>query len=93
MKECFIASICVHGVQGGAVYLVDDGFFFRCQKATMEAEYKNLRIPYENIKTIFEGKRVLLIPTTVLETRDGMTYRFLIFNRKKFKRCIQQQLG
>ena len=92
MKESFVASICVHGVQGGAVYLVDNGFVFRCQKATMEDKYKNLMIPYENIKSISVGKRVLFIPTTVIETRDGRTYRFLIFNRKKFKRCIRQQL-
>lgn len=93
MKACFIASICVHGVQGGAVYLADDGFLFRCQKATLEAEYKNVRILYENIKSVSAGKRVLFIPTTVMETRDGRKYRFLIFNRKRFMRCIEQRLA
>ncbi len=92
MKESFVASICLHGVQGGAVYLVDNGFIFRCQKATLENKHKNLMIPYENIKSFSVGKRVLFIPTTVIETRDGRTYRFLIFNRRKFKRCIRQQL-
>ncbi len=92
MKECFIASICVHGVQGGAAYLVDNGFWFRCQKTTIEAEHKSLQIPYEKIKSVTAGKRVLFIPTTVIETSDGKTFCFLIFNRKKFNRCIKQQL-
>ena len=91
-KESFYASICMHGLQGGTVYLVDHEFCFRCQKATMADEYKNLRIPYKNIKTVFAGKRTLFIPTTIIETHDGKTYRFLIFNRKRFISCIEKQL-
>lgn len=90
MKESFYASACINGLQGGAAYLVDNGFYFRCQKVTIADEYKNLRIPYENIKLVSVGKRVLFIPTTVIETSDGETYRFLIFNRKKFMRCIKK---
>ena len=92
MKEFFCASICVHGVQGGAVYLDDTGFLFRCDKLTIEPAYKNLHIPYENIKSVSEGKRVLLLPTTVIQTKDGETYRFLIFRRKRFIRCIEPYL-
>lgn len=88
MKESFCASACVNGVHGGAAYLVDNGFRFRCQKVTIADEYRDLRIPCENIRSVFTGKRVLFIPTTEIETRDGKTYRFLIFNRKKFIRCI-----
>lgn len=92
MKEWFFASICVQGVQGGGLYLLDDGVCFRCQKATIEAAYRDLRIPWENIRSVSAGKRVFLIPTTVIETRDGKRYRFLIFGRKKFSRRIQQLL-
>lgn len=92
MKVCFAASICVHGVQGGAVYLLDDGFLFRCQKASMEAQYKKLKILYTGIKSVSTGKRVLFVPTTVMETKNGRTYRFLIFRRKKFMRLIRQKL-
>lgn len=84
MTESFSASACIDGLQGGAVYLSDDGFHFRCQKATIANEYRNLWIPYENIKTISMGKRVLFMPTTVIETNSGRKYRFLIFGRERF---------
>lgn len=84
MKKSFYASACIEGLHGGAVYLSDDGFCFRCQKITIAEEYKNLRIPYADIRAVNTGKRILFIPTTVIETIDGRGYRFLIFNRKKF---------
>ena len=90
--ESFYASICVHGIHGGAVYLTEDGFCFHCQKAAIEAQYKDLQIPCEIIKSVTMGKKVLFIPTTVIETIDGMTYRFLIFNRKRFITCITKKL-
>jgi hypothetical protein len=92
MKESFYASACIYGIHGGGAYLVDDGFRFRCQKLTIADEYKDLLIPYEKIKSVFAARWVLFIPTTVIETQDRKTYRFLIFNRKKFIRCIEEQL-
>ena len=89
MKECFYASACINGLRGGAAYLTDNGFYFRCQKITIAEEYRSLRIPYKNIRLVSEGKRVLFIPTTVIETCDGKKYRFLIFNRKKFMGSIK----
>lgn len=89
MKMSFYASACVNGLHGGGAYLNDTEFRFRCQKITIAEEHKNLRIPYENIKRISAGKRVLFIPTTVIETTDGNRYRFLIFHRKKFMRGIR----
>lgn len=88
MKKSFYASACINGLHGGAVYLVDNGFRFCCQKITIVNEYKNLQIPYKKIKLVSVGKRVLFIPTTIIETVDGGIYRFLIFNRKEFVRCI-----
>lgn len=84
MKKSFYASVCADGLHGGAVYLLDDGFCFRCQKITIAEEYKNLMIPYQNIKSISKGKRIFFIPTTIIETIGGIKYRFLIFNRKRF---------
>ena len=89
MKKSFYASACIDGLHGGAAYLSDDGFCFRCQKSTIADEYKNLKIPYENIKTVCKGKRAFFIPTTVIETVYGKTYRFLIFNRNKFINIIK----
>lgn len=88
MKISFYASVFASGLHGGAVYLCDDAFYFRCQKATIDNEYKNLKIPYENIKSICKGKMVLFFPTTIIETNSGVHYRFLIFNRKKFIKYI-----
>lgn len=84
MKKSFYASACINGLHGGGAYLFDTEFCFRCQKATIADQYKNLRIPYKNIKAVSKGKRILFFPTTVIETIDGNTYHFLIFNRHKF---------
>lgn len=92
MKKSFYASICANGLHGGAIYLVDNGFSFRCKKITIEDVYKNLYIPYNNIKSISTGNKILFIPTTVIQTIDEKTYRFLIFNRKEFKNCINKYL-
>ena len=92
MKKSFYASACIYGIHGGGAYLVNDGFRFRCQKLTIADEYKDLLIPYGKIKSVFAARWVLFIPTTVIETQDRKTYRFLIFNRKKFIRCIEEQL-
>ncbi|MBO4915273.1 MAG: hypothetical protein J5449_08715 [Oscillospiraceae bacterium] len=92
MKESFYASACIDGLQGGAVYLTDDGFYFRSQKATIADEYRNLKIPYENIKAVSSGKRALFTPTTIIETNSGKTYRFLIFGREKFIDDISKKL-
>ncbi len=92
MKKSFYASACIYGIHGGGAYLVDDGFRFRCQKLTIADEYKDLLIPYGKIKSVFAARWVFFIPTTVIETLDGKTYRFLIFNRKRFIRCIEEEL-
>lgn len=88
MKESFYASICADGLNGGAAYLDDEGFLFRCQKLTIEKEYRNLRILYKDVKSVRAGKRILFFPTTIIETDKGKSYCFLIFNRKKFMKCI-----
>lgn len=93
MKKSFYASACINGLHGGGAYLIDDSFRFRCQKITIANEYKDLRIPYVDMESVTAGKRVLFIPTTVIETRDGKKYRFLIFNRKRFMRNIMKILS
>ncbi len=92
MKESFYASACIYGIHGGGAYLVDEGFRFRCQKLTIVDEYKDLWIPYEDIKSVYAARWMLFIPTTVIETRDGRTHRFLIANSKRFIRCIEEEL-
>ena len=88
MKKCFYASACINGLHGGGIYLDDTEFCFRCHKTTIVDEYKNLHIPYKNIKAVANGKRILFFPTAVIETMDRNIYRFLIFNRNKFIRYI-----
>lgn len=90
-KISFYASLCENGVHGGAAYLDEEGFCFKCRKSTVEKEYKDLKIPYGEIKSVCSGKRII-IPTTVIETASGRKYRFLIFNVKKFKENIEKKI-
>lgn len=93
MQINFYASACIYGLHGGAVCLNDSGFIFKCQKLTIDPEYKFLQIPYEKIKSVTSGKRILFIKTTIIETTDKKQYRFLIFNRNKFKKYIKKYLN
>lgn len=48
----FYASILANGIHGGAVRITDEEFIFRCQKVSIQNEYKNLKINYDNILSI-----------------------------------------
>ncbi len=84
MKESFFASACIHGVQGGAVQLKDDAFYFLSQKLTIPEEYKCLRIPYEDIKSVSFRTVALLFPVAEIVRKDGKRYKFVIYGKKRF---------
>lgn len=84
MQENYYASICHYGVQGGAVRLTDEFFLFKCQKASIEDEFKRIEIPYANIKKILYKTKFFIFPIVTIEQYKGETYKFLIFNAERF---------
>lgn len=83
MEENYYASVCHYGVQGGTVRLTDEFFLFRCQKASMEDEFKRIEIPYANMKRISITK-LFVFPIVTIEQYKGKTYKFLVFNAERF---------
>ena len=88
-KISFYASLFEKGLLGGAAYLDGEGFRFVCQKATADRELREVRIPYCDIKSVC-AVRENLLPLTIIETCCEKSYKFLIFNRKRFIGCISK---
>lgn len=91
MEENYCASICYQGVQGGAVRLTDKFFLFRCQKLSIPDELKRVEIQYSDIKKILYKRKLLIFPIIVIELYEGKTYKFILFNIKKFVRTIKNK--
>lgn len=89
MEENYRASVCHHGVQGGAVRLTDKFFVFRCQKTSIEDEFKRIEIPYTNMKRIFYKTKFFIFPIVTIEQYKGKAYKFLIFNVERFINTIK----
>ena len=83
MKDAFMASFFHKGVLGGALYLQSDKALYRTEKTTVEPKYRNLEIPYNRIERLETGW-ALLFPTVTFIMKSGVSYKFAIFNRKKF---------
>lgn len=83
MKNVFIVSFFHEGVLGGAIYLQSDKVLYRTNKSQLERKYRNLEMPYTRIERVETGW-AFCFPTVTLVMRDGTSYKFIIFNRKKF---------
>ncbi len=92
MKEYFIASAVIHGVQGGAVVLTDDAFWFLCDKITIDDEYKRLKIPYGHIASVSYKRVAWIFPVAKLTLKNGRIHKFVIFSIKRFLRCMDKML-
>ena len=91
MEENYYASVCHYGVQGGAVRLTDEFFLFRCQKESIEDEFKRIEIPYANIKRILYKTKFFRFHIVTIDQYEGKTYKFLIFNVKRFINTIKNK--
>jgi hypothetical protein len=92
MKRAFYGSICHNGSQGGAIILDDIGINFKCQKITIEEEYKNMQLKYDKISTIQLCRSILIFPGVQIYMKNGEQYKFIIFNRKKFVQLLEKMI-
>lgn len=83
MKDTFMASLFHEGVLGGGIYLQSDKVLYRTNKSQLERKYRNLELPYSRIKRLETGW-AFCFPTVTLVMKGGTSYKFIIFNRKKF---------
>lgn len=83
MKDAFMASFFHEGILGGAIYLKRDKVLYRTNKLQVETKYRHLEMPYNSIEKIKTGW-TLCFPTVTFAMKNGIAYKFNIFNRKKF---------
>ena len=83
MKDLFVASFFNEGVLGGVIYLLEDKALYRTNKLQLEPKYRSLDIPYGSIENVGTG-RALFFPTVTFSLKSGVSYRFIVFGRKRF---------
>lgn len=88
MRQCFYASLCHQGLRGGAIFVDDNSITYQNQTLTIPEAYKNIEIPFQEIRKIEKG-RVLLLPAVTVCLHDRK-YRFVIFGRKKFLTILEK---
>ncbi len=49
-NQCFMASLCWYGAQGGALKADNRGVIFAAQKLTLPDNLKKIKMPYSSIK-------------------------------------------
>lgn len=78
MDQNFYASLFYQGVHGGAIKLTEENFIFRAQKMIPD-KYKNLKIPYKEIRNISYKRKLLIYPVVLLELKKRHSISFYCF--------------
>lgn len=92
MQKVFYGSICHYGIQGGAIFLNDEGVLFRCQKLSIEEKYKHLLLPYKDISKIQKSQVLGIFPCVTIDMKQKEQYKFVIFQRNLFLKEINKML-
>ena len=92
MKRYFIVSLCHGGVLGGGIVADDESITYRTNKLTVSQKYRNLEMKYCDIQG-FSRKWVLCFPIFSINMKSGETYKFLVFNPKRFSNLLNEKTG
>lgn len=91
MAKAFMCSLCHNGVLGGGMYLDAESVTFKTQKLTVDAKYRNLVLPMQDIQEL--TWKQIIFPIATFQMKNGEHYRFLIFNKARFCRYFQEFHG
>ena len=83
MKKHFVVSLVKNGILGGAIVADSCAITYRTGKLTIPAEYRNLQMKYTDISGVELGW-LLILPTVTIKMKNGKSYKFVVFNRKRF---------
>ena len=79
----FVCSFCHHGILGGALVVDGEAVTYKTGKVTIEPEFRNLALHFDEIESLeWSGS---LVPLAVFSMKNSVRYKFLIFNKKRFK--------
>ncbi len=91
MKQYFIASICREGILGGGIVADDEAITYKTGKVTVSPKIKNLEMKYRDIQG-FTKKWVFCFPVFSIVMNDGETYKFILFNPKRFNSLLSDKV-
>jgi hypothetical protein len=93
MKKTFIVSLCYQGAHGGGLLLTENLIIFKTQQIQLPKEMKFIQIAYNEIETIDNCSSFFLFPSISIKLKNGLIYKFIVFNRKKCLRIINEKLN
>ena len=85
--KAFICSLCHQGVLGGGLYLDEKSLTYRTNKLTVDARYRHLILPLDEIQGI--TWQWIVFPLATVQMKNGEAYRFIIFNKNRFVKWFQ----
>lgn len=86
MGKGFMCSLIKDGVLGGGIYVTDKSVIYRTGKLTVSDEIRNLELSISQIESVNWEKGFIAVFTM----KNGITWKFLIFNRKGFQQAFQE---
>ena len=82
--KSFVCSLCRGGILGGVLYLDITSLTYRTNKLTVDKKYRNLVLPMSEIRKI--TWQWIVFPVATVFMKNGESYKFIIFNKKRFKK-------
>ena len=72
MRKVFVCSLIHNGILGGALYLDQQGVTYRTNKLTVDAKFRNLLLPLQDIDAL-TWKR-MVFPVATFRMKNGEEY-------------------
>lgn len=88
MKKSFVCSLCRGGILGGGLYLDDTALTYKTNKLTVDAAYRNLVLPLDEITELNWSWAVF--PIATFRMKSGEEFKFIIFNKWRFEKCYNE---
>jgi len=92
MKKYFIASLCKNGILGGGITVDLEAVTYHTGKVTVPQKYRKLQMKYTDILEVSSGW-LFILPGVTVTMRDGEVYKFVIFGRTRFVKCLKEMGG
>ena len=85
--KSFVCSLCHNGILGGGLFLDRHALIFKTNKLTVDKKYRNLVLPMQEIKDI--SWKWIIFPIASADMKNGELYKFIIFNKSRFKNGLK----
>lgn len=87
VKNCFVCSLIHNGILGGALLVDDKILNYKTGKVTVDARYRDLVLRREDIVSV--SWKWVVFPVATFEMKNGEKFRFLIFNKWRFRKVYE----